>query len=80
MGLADRFSSYEKPRVGARCTTCHLEVTLPKDDADALMKALADPSVSNAAISEILKSEGHPIGETSIRRHRKGMCKGHGSE
>ena len=80
MGLADRFSAYEKPRMGARCTTCHLEMTLPKDDADALMKALADPSVSNSAISEILKSEGYQVGETSIRRHRKGMCKGHGSE
>jgi len=76
MGLADRFASYEKPVPGARCVTCSLIEELPKDESAALTGALEDASISNAAISEILKAEGHQIGETSVRRHRKGICRG----
>lgn len=79
MSLADRFASYEKPGPGAKCVTCHLEETLPESEAAALKVALADSSISNAGISQILKSEGHNIGETSVRRHRKGICRGHES-
>lgn len=79
MSLADRFAAYEKPGPGAKCVTCHLEETLPPKERDALMTALADSSISNAGISQILKSEGHNIGETSVRRHRKGICRGHDS-
>jgi hypothetical protein len=76
MGLADRFASYEKPAPGAKCVTCSLVEGLPKDEAAALDAALADASISNAAISAILKEEGHQIGETSVRRHRRGICRG----
>ena len=76
MGLADRFASYEKPVPGARCVTCSLIEELPKDESAALTGALEDASISNAAISEILKAEGHQIGETSVRRHRKAICRG----
>lgn len=79
MSLADRFASYEKPGPGAKCVTCHLEQTLPAGEAEALKAALADSSISNAAVSQILKSEGHNIGETSVRRHRKGICRGYES-
>lgn len=79
MSLADRFAAYEKPGPGAKCVTCNLEKTLPKAEAEALKSALADQSISNSAISQILKSEGHSIGETSVRRHRKGICRGHES-
>ena len=79
MSLADRFAAYEKPGPGAKCVTCHLEKSLPQGEADALKAALADSSISNSAISQILKSEGHTIGETSVRRHRKGICRGHES-
>lgn len=80
MSLADRFATYEKPAPGAKCVTCNLEQSLPETDAAALRAALADQSISNAAISQILKSEGHKIGETSVRRHRRGICRGHESE
>lgn len=79
MSLADRFATYEKPGPGAKCVTCSLEETLPQDERAALAAALADKSISNAAISQILKSEGHSIGETSVRRHRRGICRGHDS-
>lgn len=75
MSLADRFSSYKAPSPGPKCVTCHLVASLPKADAAALQKALDDPSVSNAAISEILRSEDHQVAETSVRRHRRGMCR-----
>jgi hypothetical protein len=76
MGLADRFASYEKPVPGGKCVTCSLIEELPKDESAALTGALEDASISNAAISAILKAEGHQIGETSVRRHRKGICRG----
>ena len=76
MGLADRFASYEKPKPGGKCVTCSLVADLPKDESAALVAALADESISNAAVSQILKSEGYQIGETSVRRHRKGICRG----
>ena len=76
MSLAERFSSYERPTPGGKCVTCTLVADLPKDESAALVAAMDDASISNAAISNILKSEGHHIGETSVRRHRKGICRG----
>jgi len=76
MSLADRFATYEKPAPGGKCVTCSLVHELPKDEAAALVAALDDASISNAAISNILKAEGHHIGETSVRRHRKRICRG----
>jgi len=76
MGLADRFATYEKPALGAKCATCTLLIDLPESESVALQSALDDPSVSNAAISNILKAENHHIGETSVRRHRKKICRG----
>ncbi len=76
MSLADRFAMYEKPSIGAKCVTCSLVRDLPADESKALQDALSDPSISNASISNILKAEGHSIGETSVRRHRRGICRG----
>jgi len=76
MSLADRFAGYEKPALGAKCVTCSLVRDLPKDESAALVAALDDASISNAAISNILKAEGHHVGETSVRRHRRGICRG----
>lgn len=59
---------------GPRCTVCLLVTTLGKDDAQALAAALADDSVTSAAISRALRREGHPISEMTLRRHRKGEC------
>lgn len=75
MSLAERFSSYEKPTPGGKCVTCTLVRELPEGESAALVAAMADASISNAAISNILKAEGHHIGETSVRRHRKGICR-----
>jgi len=76
MSLADRFSSYKKPTPGGKCITCTVVADLPADESAALVAALDDASISNAAISNILKAEGIHIGETSVRRHRKGICRG----
>ena len=76
MSLADRFATYEKPGLGAKCVTCSLVEGLPAEESKALQDALSDQSISNAAISNILKAEGHHIGETSVRRHRRGICRG----
>lgn len=76
MSLSQRLSEYEKPRVGMMCTTCKVIADASPDDRDALLAAMDDPRISNAGISRILREEGYPIGDSAVRRHRKGECKG----
>lgn len=76
MSIAQRLTEYKPPRVGGQCTVCALLEKLSKEDTAALQKAFADPRVSNAGIAAILKEEGHKIGESTVRRHRKGECLG----
>lgn len=71
MSLADRFANYKRPSPGVGCATCKFLTTLPESDAKALRGALEDKTVSALGISQIMKSEGYKIGETSVRRHRR---------
>ena len=71
MSLADRFANYKRPSPGVGCATCKFLTALPESDAKALRGALEDKTVSALGISQIMKSEGYKIGETSVRRHRR---------
>lgn len=71
MSLADRFANYERPPPGVMCQTCKFLETLPESESEALQSALEDMTVSGLGISQIMKSEGYKIGETSVRRHRR---------
>ena len=61
---------------GPQCSLCELPGQLPKDEAAALLEALADPSMTHAAISRALRGEGYPIHANTVSRHRKGECRG----
>ena len=74
MSLSKRLAEYQPPKVGGYCRTCQLLNDLPKDEAESLRKALADPRISNAGLSRILKDEGYNIADSTVRRHRKGEC------
>lgn len=76
MTIAQRVAEYQSPRIGGRCRTCSLIADLPKEESEALIGALADERISNSGLAQILRAEGFPIAETTIRRHRKGECKG----
>ncbi len=71
MSLADRFANYERPSPGVKCVSCNLLNTLPESEAKAFDAALGDKTVSSLGISQIMKSEGYKVGETSVRRHRR---------
>ena len=75
MSLSQRIADYKPARIGGACRTCELLRLLPKGEAKALQDALDDPKFSNAGLSKILKAEGHPIADSTVRRHRRGECK-----
>jgi hypothetical protein len=75
MSIAQRLADYEPPRIGSVCKTCTLLKELPEGESAALQKALDDPTISNAGLMRILRAEGFPLAETTLRRHRVGECK-----
>ena len=76
MSLAKRIAEYEKPKVGGTCTTCAAIADADPEDRAALLAAMDDPRISNAGLARILREEGFHVGESALRRHRKGECKG----
>lgn len=72
----------QKEVYGAKKHQCRLAevlLTLPTDTAEYLQKIVDAPlgsphRLSNATISNVLRSEGHNIGRTTIGDHRRGYC------
>ena len=72
----------QKEVYGAKKSQCRLaEVlsTLPTDTAEYLKQIVEAPvgdprRLSNATISNVLRSEGHNVGRTTIGDHRRGYC------
>ena len=72
----------QKEVYGAKKSQCRLaEVlsTLPTDTAEYLEQIVEAPvgdprRLSNATISNVLRSEGHNVGRTTIGDHRRGYC------
>ena len=77
VSFSKRIAEYERPRVGGTCTVCRALVSLDKADADALNAAMDDVTISNSGLAQIMRDEGIPIAETTVRRHRKKQCKGY---
>jgi len=76
MSIAQRIADYRDPRIGGRCFTCNLIRNLPAEEAEALKRAMKDKRISNAGLASILKAEGYRLAESTIRRHRRGECRG----
>lgn len=72
----------QKEVYGAKKQECRLaEIlsTLPADTAEYLLQIVNAPvgdprRLSNATISNVLRSEGHNVGRTTIGDHRRGYC------
>ena len=80
MSLAKRLMETEPARRGLPCAVDVLLCALPKQDAQALVAAMAVPKgdprrLSSRVISETLHLEGYKVGPRSISNHRNGACR-----
>ena len=61
----------------AKPARCKVRTILDNLEEEAMLKcaaALMEPSIPHARISQVLTSWGHTVGETVVRRHRRGEC------
>lgn len=73
-GLLDEIMEHNLGRPGTICSIQKLYDTLPKDDAQALRQAIADPMIKATAIARALKARGHQINDSVVSRHRRKEC------
>jgi hypothetical protein len=74
VALGDKFTQAKTTRKGPPCSVGVLLSSMTKDDREALIAALADPSIESRTIWRVLIDEGHEISDTPIGRHRNGVC------
>lgn len=76
MSLAERVKSGPPPRnlQGPLCGVGQLLVDLPKSESQALRAMLDDGGWQHRQIARVLVDEGHPIGRTTVERHRGLKC------
>lgn len=73
MGLLDDFKN-EGVRPRVRCQVTVILDTMSKGDAADLRAALADITVTGAAIERVLGRRGVKLSQNSITRHRRKEC------
>ena len=76
MSLADALQHEREQgmRKGPDCRLCVALRAMDKADASALAEAMADPSITTAAIFRALKREGFDVSANITARHRRGEC------
>ena len=62
-----------------QCRLAEIMEMLPEDTSEYLQQIVDAPTgdprrLSNATIANVLRSEGHNIGRTTISEHRRGYC------
>ena len=73
MGLLDDFRN-EPSRVSAQCRVEIIRSAMTTADVTDLDDALADVTITAAAIERVLARKGIKIKSASITRHRRGEC------
>lgn len=73
MGLLDEITQAQAVPV-KRCKTQRLIDDLPKDDANDLKAALANPTLQTEAIVRVLLAHGHSVSTSQLATHRRGEC------
>lgn len=74
MALADQLAG-PRDRWVPTCTVQKLALSMPEDDLLAFSKALADEHTTATFLSRVMRAEGYHIGDSTIRRHRRGDCR-----
>lgn len=78
MGLLEDLSNesnFPKPK-RAWCSVCELIKSLPEKEAAAFKMRLTSKTITHAALTAVLKKNGHEISSATIGRHRRGICTG----
>lgn len=78
MGLLDDLNddaNFPKPK-RAWCSVCELIKSLSPSEAKAFTARLADKNITHVALANVLKNNGYEIGDSTIGRHRRGICNG----
>lgn len=75
----DLFAEIQKAELlkntgGTPCTISSIIESMDEDDAVALTKAFADPSIKGTTIAKVLKARGFAIADHTVQRHRRGGC------
>lgn len=73
MGLLDEFRN-EGVRPRVRCQVIVILEAMTETDADDLKAALADATVTAAAIERVLNRRNIKLSQGTIARHRRGEC------
>ena len=60
----------------AWCTVCLLLENLPEQESEMLQARMSLKHITHVSIAEVLKKNGYDIGDSTIGRHRRGICAG----
>ncbi len=60
--------------VRPKCDVSIALASLPKKDAAALREAIADEAFPATQIARAVRAEGYRMGDSTVRRHRRGDC------
>lgn len=60
----------------AWCSVCDLLKQLPPKESQALQARLDNKNIAHTAISVVLKNNNYTISDSTIGRHRRGVCTG----
>jgi ActR/RegA family two-component response regulator len=60
----------------AWCSVCELFSDLTDKEAEMLKARMSLKHITHVAISEVLKKNGYEISDSTIGRHRRGVCQG----
>jgi len=75
MGFLSEVSEYQKSK--KRFSKCLAGLIADKMDAELFaeyQEAMADETIASTSLSTVLKRRGIEISDTTISRHRKGIC------
>jgi hypothetical protein len=56
------------------CVVAREAAKLSQEDFDILQAALSNPAWSHNGLADALTKEGFSVTESSVRKHRKGIC------
>lgn len=75
MGFLNEVSEYQRSK--KRFSKCLAGLIAEKMDAELLAdyeEAMADTTIASTSLATVLKRRGIEISDTTISRHRKGVC------
>lgn len=62
-------------RNGPACAVTRTLAALDDEQADKVRAALEAPNITAVRIAEVVSGWGHRLGDSSVNRHRRGLCR-----